>query len=229
MEASLRGRLFFGAPPWWPRYADCHGQSGWIEISSIGELLHWSYANLAMAHQAVTSGAKKYGRTQYMVRARLYKGLREQRLSIGPLADDERLKMVLPQACCYCGSPNSLTVDHLIPTKRGGANAGDNLVWACRSCNSSKGVRDALEWLHGRRQFPSLLLLRRYLKLAIELCEQQQIMDQPMEQAPDLPCSLAAIPRSYPSPSELRLWVVDLNGSQQPAAGFKPATRELGK
>jgi hypothetical protein len=200
-----------------------------MEISSIGELLHWSYANLAMAHQAVTSGAKKYGRTQYMVRARLYKGLRERRLSIGPLADDERLKMVLPQACCYCGSPNSLTVDHLIPTKRGGANAGDNLVWACRSCNSSKGARDALEWLHGRRQFPSLLLLRRYLKLAIELCEQQQIMDQPMEQATDLPCSLAAIPRSYPSPSELRLWVVDLNGSQQPAAGFRPATRELGK
>ena len=116
-----------------------------MEISSIGELLHWSYANLAMAHQAVTSGAKKHGRTQYMVRARLYKGLRAQRLSIGPLADDERLKMVLPQACCYCGSSNDLTVDHLIPTKRGGANAGDNLVWACRSCNSSKGARDALE------------------------------------------------------------------------------------
>ena len=199
-----------------------------MELSSIGELLHWSYANLAMAHQAVTSGAKKHGRTQYMVRARLYKGLREQRLSIGPLADDERLKMVLPQACCYCGSSNDLTVDHLIPTKRGGANAGDNLVWACRSCNSSKGARDALEWLHGRHQFPSLLLLRRYLKLAIELCEQQQIMDQPMEQAPDLPFSLAAIPRTYPSPSELRLWVVDLNGSDLPAAVVRLTTPEPG-
>ena len=38
-----------------------------------------------------------------------------------------------------------------IPTKRGGANTGDNLVWACRSCNSSKCAHDALEWLAKRR------------------------------------------------------------------------------
>ena len=75
-------------------------------------------------------------------------------MSIGPLADDERLKMVLPQACCYCGNHDHLSVDHLIPTKRGGANTGDNLVWACRSCNSSKCASDALEWLVKKNEFP---------------------------------------------------------------------------
>ena len=93
-------------------------------------------ANLAMAHSAVTAKAEKYGRTQFMIRSRLYKGLNGQTMKIGPLAEDERLKMVLPQACCYCGSRDHLSADHLIPTKRGGANTGDNLVWACRSCNS---------------------------------------------------------------------------------------------
>ncbi len=112
-----------------------------MEITTVGELLHWSYANLAMAHSAITAKAEKYGRTQFMVRARLYAGLNKRTMDIGPLADDERLKMVLPQACSYCGSREFLSVDHLIPTKRGGANSGDNFVWACRSCNSSKCAR----------------------------------------------------------------------------------------
>jgi hypothetical protein len=144
-----------------------------MEITTVGELLHWSYANLAMAHSAITAKAEKYGRTQFMIRSRLYAGLNKQTMSIGPLADDERLKMVLPQACCYCGSRDYLSVDHLIPTKRGGANTGDNLVWACRSCNSSKCARDALEWLKEKNQFPPILLLRRYLKLAIEMAEKE--------------------------------------------------------
>jgi len=181
-----------------------------MEITTVGEVLHWSYANLAMAHAAVTAKAEKYGRMQFMIRSRLYAGLNKQTMSIGPLADDERLKMILPQACCYCGSREFLSADHLIPTKRGGANAGDNLVWACRSCNSSKCAHDALEWLAQRKQFPSLLLLRRYLKLAIEMCRERNLMNAPIAEAPELPFSLSAIPQAFPPPSELRLWVVEM-------------------
>jgi hypothetical protein len=181
-----------------------------MNILTVGESLNWSYANLAMAHSAVTAGAEEYGRTQFMIRARLYAGLNKETMSIGPLADDERLKMVLPQACCYCGSREHLSVDHLIPTKRGGANAGDNLVWACRSCNSSKCARDALEWLAEKGQFPPLLLLRRYLKLAIEMSRERNLMNTPLAEAPDLPLTLAAVPKAYPQPGQLRLWVVDV-------------------
>jgi len=182
-----------------------------MEITTVGELLHWSYANLAMAHSAITVNAEKYGHTQFMIRSRLYAGLNKETMSIGALADDERLKMVLPQACCYCGSRENLSVDHLIPTKRGGANTGDNLVWACRSCNSSKCARDALEWLAERNQFPTVLLLRRYLKLAIEMARESNLMNAPLAAAPELPFSLSAIPRTYPQPSQLRLWVVDVD------------------
>ena len=38
-----------------------------------------------------------------------------------------------------------LSIDHLIPIKKGGANSGENLVWACRTCNSSKCATDALD------------------------------------------------------------------------------------
>jgi hypothetical protein len=46
-----------------------------MQTTTIGELLHWSYANLAMAHSAITAKTEKYGRTQFMIRSRLYKGL----------------------------------------------------------------------------------------------------------------------------------------------------------
>ena len=181
-----------------------------MEITTVGELLHWSYANLAMAHAAVTAKSEKYRRIQFMIRSRLYAGLNKQTMSIGPLADDERLKMILPQACCYCGSREFLSADHLISTKKGGANTGDNLVWACRSCNSSKCARDVLEWLSDRNQFPSILLLRRYLKLAIEISRERNLLDSPLTEAPELPFSLLAIPKLYPQPGQLRLWVVEV-------------------
>ena len=178
-----------------------------MKPSTVGELLHWSYANLAMAHSAISANSESYGRIQFMIRARLYKGLNAGTMNIGAIADDERLKMILPQACCYCGSRENLSIDHLIPTNKGGANTGENLVWACRKCNSSKCATDALEWLARKDQFPPLLLLRRYLKIAIELCRERDLLNTKIEEAPELPFSLAAVPMVYPKPSQLTLWV----------------------
>lgn len=42
--------------------------------------------------------------------------------------------------CRYCGAPAD-SVDHIIPRSRKGADDPDNLVAACRTCNSSKGAR----------------------------------------------------------------------------------------
>jgi hypothetical protein len=173
----------------------------------IGEFLHYSYANLAMAHAAVSAGRKSYGRVHFMIRGRLYKGLRAGTMKLGPLADDERLKLVLPQACAYCGSGEHLSVDHLVPRDRGGADVGDNLVWSCRSCNSAKGARDLLAWYERKATFLPLLLLRRYLKLAIGLASERGLMDRPLTDAADLPVEIARAPQQFPPPSELKLWV----------------------
>jgi len=44
-------------------------------------------------------------------------------------------------ACVYCGATEDLTLDHVIPRSRGGSHAPENLVTACRSCNSRKHAR----------------------------------------------------------------------------------------
>jgi len=43
--------------------------------------------------------------------------------------------------CQYCGDNDQLTIDHIIPTSRGGKNTFENCVAACRPCNNKKGNR----------------------------------------------------------------------------------------
>jgi len=44
-------------------------------------------------------------------------------------------------ACQYCGSPDELTFDHVIPRSRGGRTTWENIVTACAPCNLTKGGR----------------------------------------------------------------------------------------
>lgn len=44
--------------------------------------------------------------------------------------------------CQYCGSKSNLTIDHVIPTSKGGDNSWGNMVAACVSCNNKKGNMD---------------------------------------------------------------------------------------
>ena len=49
-------------------------------------------------------------------------------------------------ACCYCGAGIEdgamLTLDHVKPHCQGGNGNNENLITACRKCNSSRGDRD---------------------------------------------------------------------------------------
>ena len=53
----------------------------------------------------------------------------------------------LGKECVFCGSTENLSTDHLIPKNRGGDDSADNLVLACKSCNSSRGDKGIFEWL----------------------------------------------------------------------------------
>lgn len=51
--------------------------------------------------------------------------------------------------CHYCGkkfSYKQLTMDHLVPLARGGMSTKDNLVPACKECNTRKKAMLPLEW-----------------------------------------------------------------------------------
>lgn len=55
--------------------------------------------------------------------------------------------------CAYCGSTDKLTVDHIAPVSKGGANRIYNLVPACQHCNSSKNNRSLSEFYRATESF----------------------------------------------------------------------------
>lgn len=48
--------------------------------------------------------------------------------------------------CAYCNAEANLTMDHVIPILCGGKTTASNIIPACKSCNSSKGANDMIEW-----------------------------------------------------------------------------------
>ena len=51
--------------------------------------------------------------------------------------------------CHFCGdhfAPEDLTMDHLVPVSRGGKASRNNVVPACKECNSSKKYLLPIEW-----------------------------------------------------------------------------------
>lgn len=174
---------------------------------TIKELLYWSYACLAMAHSAVSKGQDRYTQVNYMVRARLYKGLMDGTMNVGSIFQDEKIKISQGDICSYCGSPGPLALDHVIPRFSGGQDRGDNLIFACRTCNSSKGKKDLMEWIGQRDRFPPLMVLRRYLKLAIDWAIENDAMDIRIVSAGEIgvPFKLDYIPTHFPTPDLLCL------------------------
>jgi hypothetical protein len=171
---------------------------------TIAERLYWSYANLAMAEKAVQDCDEKFSRTHFMIRARLYAGLMNGTMSPQSLMRDQRIRMQLPQECVYCGNDTNLSIDHIVPANRGGSDSGDNAVWACRSCNSSKSDRDLFEWWFASRTgFPPLFVVRVYLKQAIAYCLTNNQMSLNWAEVVQHPFCLASVPTKYPTPSTL--------------------------
>ena len=139
-----------------------------------------------------------------MIRARLSKGLRLGNMKIRTLFDDEKEKMA-NSSCCYCGSGDNLSIDHLLPRKRGGSDSGDNLILACQHCNSSKNMKDMLEWFLAREQFPPIAVFRRYLKLLSRYCDEHDLwnVDLSNERITSCPYSVRCLPVAFPSPDTL--------------------------
>jgi 5-methylcytosine-specific restriction endonuclease McrA len=66
-------------------------------------------------------------------------------------ADWRAIKRSSLGLCAYCYSRSRLSMDHIEPIAFGGAHEPDNIVAACRSCNSSKSDAPLIVWLARKR------------------------------------------------------------------------------
>ena len=67
--------------------------------------------------------------------------------------DWEMCKEYFDNKCAYCGKALPLHQDHFIPNSKAGEYTVNNIVPACKSCNSSKRDRDVFYWYPSQKYF----------------------------------------------------------------------------
>ena len=73
------------------------------------------------------------------------------------------------RGCAYCGvAEPSLQRDCVLPLSRGGRYTLDNIVPACRSCNTSKCNTEVTAWLR-RKRFDERSFLLRHVEITAAL------------------------------------------------------------
>jgi len=93
---------------------------------------------------------KEYEQTAKGREVRRKVGSKRRTLKLGAIVGDVNGAAVYERSghvCIYCGATTDLTLDHIVPLVRGGAHSEENLVVACRRCNSSKSDKPLVQWL----------------------------------------------------------------------------------
>lgn len=100
------------------------------------------------------------------------------KVGVGVRLSSENVKLRDGYRCQYCGErfvEDELTMDHVHPRSKGGRDAWDNLVAACRPCNHGRGadvrIRPMIkpykptyyEMVDRRREFPVVVPCQKWI------------------------------------------------------------------
>lgn len=99
-------------------------------------------------HKSVERYRDKSSRWRARNRDKLLAGASRRRSLYKANDCSSRISEILSSRTCYWCGKSDITpaIDHVIPLFRGGPHSADNLVGACKSCNSSKGSKLVHEW-----------------------------------------------------------------------------------
>ena len=70
--------------------------------------------------------------------------------------------------CVYCGATERLTIDHMVPSSRGGKTNFENCVTACQPCNNKKNNRTPSEAKMFPRKKPYCPTISEFFKIKMK-------------------------------------------------------------
>jgi len=130
------------------------------EASEKSKDIHKKYTVGEKGRASTSRGCRKYSQTEQGKEVRRQIKLKRRKLkkeSLCNLTASEwlEIKEKFGHKCAYCRKKGPLTQDHLIPLSKGGDHSKENVVPACRSCNSRKGTKSLPDFL---KKYPDLSL-----------------------------------------------------------------------
>lgn len=105
--------------------------------------------DLKQAHAEIRRAEKLNNKKPSVSRTEAKSKVRSEKMTPKNLSD----RLNLFDGCCaYCGEHlgKNKQIDHVVPISKLGADTLDNIVFACQSCNTSKGNRNFLDWYRSR-------------------------------------------------------------------------------
>lgn len=155
-------------------------------VKTIEDLIFWQYSKIIS--KSAGMGKKNYGFIMDRFK-KLQSGEIEWSTSIREYVKEKEKE----NECIYCGTKSSnLTLEHLLPTSRGGPDISDNAVMVCQSCNSQKGSKRPYEWFYDEYDFDKAkydmprIVEGKYLKLLHELHEENGTLDLHVDELAEL-------------------------------------------
>lgn len=191
------------------------------KLHTVGDYIFWSYSMLSVSREIMERTRKgepsphPNGRTK--AANILMSHFQGSQKKIRDLDRDDRLSQDGAHVCAHFGCLSSkYHWDHMVPrSKLYGLYIPLNQVRSCPRCNISRGAKDLMGWHRENQTFPSLGILRRYLKICYYYSQQHGYLDLSVENAvlERLPFEPRNFPRKFPSLEQL-VWDYAYKGPQ---------------
>ena len=136
-------------------------------VKSVEDLIYWQYAKII----AESAG---FGKKDFGFVTNRFKQLKQGSIAWNEIREYVKEKQQNDE-CIYCGAKTNLTLDHLLPRHFNGPDNERNVVWVCKSCNSSKGAKRLYEYyvvnggLNAAKYGVPRIAEGKYLKFAHEV------------------------------------------------------------
>ena len=117
---------------------------------AIAEYIKEYYKQYAKDNKDTLKGKAKQYQKEHLQEACIRNKKRDAIKHLLPatltIAQWENIKLYFNNTCCYCGKELPLAQEHFIALSMGGEYTHNNIISACKSCNSSKQDRDFFVW-----------------------------------------------------------------------------------
>jgi len=149
-------------------------------IKTLGDLIFWQYAK-------IISESAGLGKRNWGFVMKKFKQLQQGEIFWNEIREyvKEREKK---DECIFCGTKTSLTMDHLLPRSLNGPDDEKNIIWVCKTCNSSKGSKRIYElWtikkgLEGAKYDVPRIAEGKYLKFLYETLKERGMLNLTMNE-----------------------------------------------